>query len=69
MADWAPVVVGVVLFVLLSPGLLFTFPGSTKHLEFGSLRTNGKAIAVHSVLFFVIFTILILALGIHIYAG
>ncbi|KAE8707656.1 Detected protein of unknown function [Hibiscus syriacus] len=50
MADWAPVVIGVVL-VLLSPGLLFSFPGNNKQLEFGSMKTNGKAIAVHTLLF------------------
>ncbi|MQM06709.1 hypothetical protein Taro_039536 [Colocasia esculenta] len=69
MADWAPVVLGVVLFVLLSPGLLFTIPGNTKHVEFGSLRTNGKAIFIHTVIFFAVFTILILALHVHIYTG
>ncbi|KAK1318426.1 hypothetical protein QJS10_CPB04g00223 [Acorus calamus] len=69
MADWAPVVVGVVLFVLLSPGLLFELPGMQRHVEFGSQRTNGKAIAVHSVIFFAIFTIIILALNLHIYTG
>lgn len=69
MADWAPVVIGVVLFVLLQPGLIFTLPGNYHHVDFGGLKTNGKAIAVHSLLFFAIFTILILAVKIHIYTG
>ncbi|PIN11504.1 hypothetical protein CDL12_15894 [Handroanthus impetiginosus] len=30
MADWGPVVIAVVLFVLLSPGLLFQLPGILK---------------------------------------
>ncbi|MBA0572083.1 hypothetical protein Golob_002445, partial [Gossypium lobatum] len=55
MADWAPVLIGVVLFLLLSPGLLFSFPGNSKQLEFGSMKTNGKAIAIHTLLFFAIY--------------
>ncbi|XP_072950786.1 uncharacterized protein [Typha angustifolia] len=69
MADWAPVVVGVVLFVLLSPGLLFELPGTHHHVDFGSFRTNGKAVFIHTLIFFAAFTILILALHLHIYTG
>ncbi|XP_015893840.1 uncharacterized protein LOC107427943 [Ziziphus jujuba] len=69
MADWAPVVIGVVLFVLLQPGLLFQFPGHHKQLEFGSMKTNGKAIAVHTLIFFALYCIFILALHVHIYTG
>ncbi|KAG9158272.1 hypothetical protein Leryth_000406 [Lithospermum erythrorhizon] len=45
MADWGPVLVGVVLFILLQPGLLFQLPGNNKHVDFGGLKTNGKSIA------------------------
>ncbi|OMO99452.1 hypothetical protein COLO4_13270 [Corchorus olitorius] len=69
MADWAPVLVGVVLFILLSPGLLFSLPGNSKQLEFGSMKTNGKAIAIHTLLFFAIYAVLILAVHLHIYTG
>ncbi|KAG8638657.1 hypothetical protein MANES_14G050101v8 [Manihot esculenta] len=69
MADWAPILVGFLLFILLSPGLIFQLPGSTKHVEFGSFKTNGKAVLVHTIIFFVVFTILILAVGIRIYTG
>ena len=69
MADWAPVVVGVVLFVPLSPGLLFELPGTHRGVEFGSLRTNGKAVFFHALIFFALFTIIILALGLRIYTG
>ncbi|KAJ8646076.1 hypothetical protein MRB53_007824 [Persea americana] len=69
MADWAPVIIGVVLFVLLSPGLLFQLPGHSRPVEFGSMKTNGKAVVVHTLIFFAVFTILILALHIHIYTG
>ncbi|KAI3871051.1 hypothetical protein MKX03_000686 [Papaver bracteatum] len=69
MADWAPVLIGVILFILLSPGLLFQLPGHTRHMEFGSFKTNGKSIVIHTLIFFAIFTILTLALHVHIYSG
>lgn len=69
MADWGPVLIGVVLFVLLQPGLLFQLPGNSKQLEFGSMRTNGKAIGVHTLIFFAIYAILVLAVHVHIYTG
>ncbi|KAI5020364.1 hypothetical protein ZWY2020_045252 [Hordeum vulgare] len=43
--------------------------GSHHRVDFGGLHTNGKAIFVHTILFFAAFTILTLALHIHIYAG
>ncbi|XP_024006778.1 LOW QUALITY PROTEIN: uncharacterized protein LOC18012471 [Eutrema salsugineum] len=69
MADWAPVLVGVILFVILSPGLLFSLPGNNRAVDFGTLKTNGKAIAVHTLIFFAIYSILILAVNLHIYTG
>ncbi|KAK3035889.1 hypothetical protein RJ639_033026 [Escallonia herrerae] len=35
MADWGPVVIAVVLFVLLTPGLLCQIPGKGRVVEFG----------------------------------
>uniref|UniRef100_A0A7N0UH43 Transmembrane protein n=1 Tax=Kalanchoe fedtschenkoi TaxID=63787 RepID=A0A7N0UH43_KALFE len=69
MLDWAPILVGLMLFIILSPGLLFQFPGNSRRLEFGNLGTNGLAVLFHTVVFFVVFTILILAVQIHIYTG
>ncbi|KAI9076027.1 hypothetical protein K1719_041961 [Acacia pycnantha] len=69
MADWAPVVIGVVLFVLLQPGLLFAFPGTDKQLEFGRMKTNGKAIFIHTLIFFALYAVILLALHLHIYTG
>ncbi|KAL5990602.1 hypothetical protein ACLOJK_011505 [Asimina triloba] len=54
MADWAPVIIGVVLFVLLSPGLLFQLPGNNRPVDFGSMKTNGKAVAIHTLIFFAV---------------
>ncbi|GMN57495.1 hypothetical protein TIFTF001_026606 [Ficus carica] len=69
MADWGPVVIGVVLFVLLQPGLLFQLPGHYHPMDFGSMKTNGKSIAVHTLIFFVLYAILILVVHVHIYTG
>ncbi|CAH2049335.1 unnamed protein product [Thlaspi arvense] len=67
-ADWGPVVVAVGLFILLSPGLLFQLPARTRVIEFGNMYTSGISILVHSILYFCIYTILIVAIGIHIHA-
>ncbi|XP_057983641.1 uncharacterized protein LOC131168321 [Malania oleifera] len=67
-ADWGPVVVAVVLFILLSPGLLFQLPARARVVEFGNMCTSGIAILVHAVLYFCIITILVIAVGIHIHA-
>jgi hypothetical protein len=60
MVDWGPVVVGVVL------SLLCELPGSHCHVNFGGFRTNGKAIFLDTLIFFSAFTILTLALHVHI---
>lgn len=65
-ADWGPVVVAVVMFILLSPGLLFQLPARTRVMEFGNMYTSGISILVHAILYFCIYTILIVAIGIHI---
>ncbi|KAH1094963.1 hypothetical protein AAZX31_14G157800 [Glycine max] len=69
MSDWAPVLIGVVLFVLLQPVLLFSFPGNGEQLEFGSMKTNDKAIFIHMLIFFALYYVLILAVKIHIYTS
>ncbi|KAL6011612.1 hypothetical protein ACLOJK_002060 [Asimina triloba] len=69
MADWGAVLIGVLLFVLLSPGVLFQLPGTQRVLDFGGFHTNAKAIIVHSLIFFALFTILVMAVGFHVYFG
>ncbi|KAK4763127.1 hypothetical protein SAY86_008895, partial [Trapa natans] len=69
MADWGPVVIAVVLFVLLSPGLLFQLPGKGRVVEFGNMQTSGPSILVHTIIFFCLITIFLIALGVHIYTG
>ncbi|XP_028075848.1 uncharacterized protein LOC114278060 [Camellia sinensis] len=52
MSDWGPVFVAVVLFVLLSPGLLFQVPGRSRSVEFGNFHTSGASILIHTLLYF-----------------
>ncbi|URD82257.1 hypothetical protein MUK42_05919 [Musa troglodytarum] len=69
MADWGPVFVAVVLFVLLSPGLLFQIPSKGKVVEFGTLQTSSVAIFIHSILFLALAAVFMLAVGVHVYIG
>ncbi|KAG4128738.1 hypothetical protein ERO13_D09G038250v2 [Gossypium hirsutum] len=56
-----------VLFILLSPGMMFQLPTRTRVIEFGNMCTSGIAILVHAIIYFSLFTILIMAIGIHIH--
>ncbi|CAL9096599.1 unnamed protein product, partial [Musa acuminata var. zebrina] len=67
--DWGPVIAAVVLFILLSPGLLFQLPARTRVIEFGNMYTSGISILVHGILFFAILTILVIAIGVHLHVG
>ncbi|GKV17655.1 hypothetical protein SLEP1_g28127 [Rubroshorea leprosula] len=69
MADWGPVVIAVVLFVLLSPGLLFQLPGRMRVVEFADMQTSALSILVHAIIFFGLITIFLVAIGVHIYTG
>ncbi|XP_073007957.1 uncharacterized protein [Typha latifolia] len=69
MADWGPVVIAVVLFLLLTPGLLFQIPGRSRIVEFGSMETNWISILVHAILYFALITVFLVAIGVHINTG
>uniref|UniRef100_A0A803RBB5 Transmembrane protein n=2 Tax=Cannabis sativa TaxID=3483 RepID=A0A803RBB5_CANSA len=69
MSDWGPVFVAVVLFILLTPGLLIQIPGRSKFVEFGNFQTSGVSILVHSLIYFVLICIFLLAVGVHMYLG
>ncbi|KAK3020566.1 hypothetical protein RJ639_046916 [Escallonia herrerae] len=63
MADWGPVVMAVVLFVLLTPGLLYQIPGKGRVVEFGNMQTSGISILVHTVIYFGLVTIFLIAIS------
>ncbi|PHT81574.1 hypothetical protein T459_14589 [Capsicum annuum] len=67
MVDGRPVLIRVVLFILLIPGLLFQILGNNRTLQFGSMKTNQKAIAFLSLIFFTFYAILILVVHVNIY--
>lgn len=69
MSDWGPVFVAVVLFILLTPGLLVQIPGKGRFIEFGNFQTSGASILVHSINYFALMCIFLLAIGIHMYIG
>ncbi|GFS31076.1 Rho GTPase-activating protein like [Actinidia chinensis var. chinensis] len=69
MSDWGPVFVAVVLFILLSPGLLFQVPGRSRFIEFGNFQTSGVSILIHTLLYFALICIFLLAVGVHVYMG
>lgn len=69
MSDWGPVFVAVVLFVLLTPGLLIQVPGRNRFVEFGNFQTSGVSILVHAILYFALICIFLLAIGVHMYMG
>lgn len=69
MADWGPVVIAVVLFVLLTPGLVFQLPGRSRAIEFCNFQTSGLSIFIHTILFFGLITIFLIAIGVHITTG
>ncbi|XP_059446898.1 uncharacterized protein LOC132178487 [Corylus avellana] len=62
MSDWGPVLVAVVLFILLTPGLLFQVPGRHGCVEFGGFQTSGASILIHSLLYFGLICIFLLAI-------
>ena len=69
MADWGPVVIATVLFVLLTPGLLFQLPAKGRVVEFNNMQTSGASIFVHTIIYFGLITIFLIAIGVHIYTG
>ncbi|KAH0864523.1 hypothetical protein HID58_081734 [Brassica napus] len=58
-----------ILFVLLTPGLLFQIPARGRIVEFGNMQTSGASILVHSIIFFGLITIFTIAIRLHIYTG
>ncbi|PIA33805.1 hypothetical protein AQUCO_04000103v1 [Aquilegia coerulea] len=69
MSDWGPVFVAVILFILLSPGLLIQVPGSNRFVEFSNFQTSGVSILVHAIIYFALICIFLLAIGFHVYLG
>ncbi|KAG6478124.1 hypothetical protein ZIOFF_061556 [Zingiber officinale] len=70
MVDWGPVLVAVVLFVLMSPGLLFQIPGkSGQVVEFSNFHTSSASILVHAIIYFALITLFLIVIGVHVYAG
>jgi hypothetical protein len=65
MVDAAALIIGVILFVLLSPGLLLQIPGDDRPVEFTNQRTSIVSIVVHAVVFTLLFYLLQLLFHVH----
>ncbi|CAI0457773.1 unnamed protein product [Linum tenue] len=69
MIDWGPVFIAVMLFIILTPGLLIQLPGNARYVEFSNFQTSGASVLVHAVLYFCFMCIFLLAASIHMYIG
>ncbi|CAN1850240.1 hypothetical protein LINPERHAP1_LOCUS39752 [Linum perenne] len=70
MADWGPVVIAVVLFVLLTPGLLCQIPGGSGNvIGLCNFQTSPISIFIHTIIYFGLITIFLIAIGVHISTG
>ncbi|KAH1046683.1 hypothetical protein J1N35_037467 [Gossypium stocksii] len=69
MSDWGPDFVAMVLFVLLTPGLLFQVPGHHMCIEFGNFKISGASVLIHSLLYFGVICVFLLAVNVHLYFG
>ncbi|KAK4765255.1 hypothetical protein SAY86_026345 [Trapa natans] len=69
MENWGPVFVSLVLFLLLTPGLLFQVPGHQRWVEFGNFRTSGASILIHSLLYFSLICVFLLAVKVRLFFG
>ncbi|EOA12620.1 hypothetical protein CARUB_v10027492mg [Capsella rubella] len=62
MSEWFVAAVATVLFVILTPGLLFQVPGNNCFVDFGKMETSGRSILVHAFIYFglvIVFTVVI----------
>ncbi|CAN1743398.1 Aquaporin PIP1-2 (Fragment) [Linum perenne] len=61
--------IAVMLFILLTPGLLIQVPGNGRYVEFSNFQTSGVSVLVHAILYFSLMCIFLLAIGLHMYVG
>ncbi|CAI5467744.1 unnamed protein product [Closterium sp. Yama58-4] len=52
--SWLTLLLIVVLFIVLSPGLLLQIPGDNQPIEFRNWRTSLASVLVHAVVFFIL---------------
>lgn len=71
MGPWnlGPIVIAVVLFVLLTPGLVFQIPGKGRVVEFRNMKTSGISILVHTIIFSGLMTTFLIVVPIQIIFG
>jgi hypothetical protein len=60
---------GAICAVDAGPGLLFQLPGNSRAVEFANMQTSGVSILVHTIIYFGLITIFLIAIGVHISTG
>ena len=65
MINVAALIIGVILFVVLSPGLLLQIPGDERPIELTNQRTSVASVIVHAVVFVILFSLLMMAFKVH----
>ncbi|KAM3399350.1 hypothetical protein ACQJBY_004631 [Aegilops geniculata] len=69
MQDWGPVLISFMLFILLSPGLVFQIPGKSRTIECGKFHTSVVSILIHTIIFFALDAFFLVVVGVHIEFG
>ncbi|KAG8383309.1 hypothetical protein BUALT_Bualt05G0171300 [Buddleja alternifolia] len=69
MLDLGAMFVAGILFVLLSPGVLFQMPGHRRWVEFGNFHTSAAAVMVHALLYFALVSVFTVAIRVRLYFG
>jgi len=65
--DWWIVLLAVVLFIVLSPGVLLQIPGEEQTVSFNNWRTSLQSVLVHAVVFVILLLLIswLVGLGVH----
>ncbi|XP_031490924.1 uncharacterized protein LOC116258010 [Nymphaea colorata] len=67
MKDLASSIAALVLFVLITPGLIFQLPGKRRPVDFMNMKTSWVSILVHAIIFGLLMTLFTVLLHPHLY--
>ncbi|XP_024533008.1 uncharacterized protein LOC112347052 [Selaginella moellendorffii] len=65
MADVVSLIIGAILFLILSPGLLLQIPGTERAVEFTNGRTSVASVITHTIVFVILLYLFQLAFHVH----
>lgn len=67
--DWGQAAVATVLFVILSPGMVFQLPAKKGIIKTGNFETSVASLLVHTLVYFFLGAFFFLFVGVHMYLG